>query len=130
MFPKEIANIQSHCNRSELVRPHRQFLDKDNLLRCGGSIHKAPPSELGKFSFLLPSSNISFLLPSHYYLTVIVIQNAHATQLHSGVNATLIALHERYWIPSAHQRIESIIGTSVVCRKTSGKLYTVSDSLH
>ena len=51
----------------------------------------------------------------------------HITQLHSGVSATLAALRQSYWVPSARQQIKSIIHKSVVCRKSSGKPYTIPD---
>lgn len=121
MFPKEIANTQLRCNCSMLVRQLRLVLDKDNLLHCGGRIHNAPISKLAKFPYLLPS---------RHYFTVLVILNAHATQLHSRVNVTITVLCQRYWILAAHQRIISIIHMCVVCKKTNGKPYTIPDPLH
>ena len=110
VFPNEIANLQSQRTRLPLVRQLRLFLDHNQLLRCGGRIHNAPLSDVAKFPYLLPSR--------HYY-TVLVIRDAHATQLHSGINATLTALRQMYWIPSARQRIKSIIRKCVVCKKTA-----------
>ena len=57
---------------------------------------------------------------------MLIIQQAHAVQLHSGVNATFTMLCPRYWIPFAQQRIKSIIHKCVVC-KTSGKAYSKPD---
>ena len=102
----------------QLVRQLRLFLDKNGLLRCGGRIHNAPLSDSAKFPCLLPS---------HHHFTVLIIKNAHSTQFHSGVNATLTALHHRYWIPTARQRIKTVIRKCVVCRKTQGKPYAVPD---
>ena len=118
MFPNEIANLQSQRTHLPLVRQLRLFLDHNQLLRCGGLIHNAPLFDVAKFPYLLHSR--------HYY-TVLVIRNAHATQLHSGINATLAALRQMYWIPSARQRIKSIIRKCVVCKKTSGKPYAMPD---
>ena len=59
--------------------------------------------------------------------TTLIIRNAHSAQLHSGVNATLTALRQKYWIPCARQRIKSIIRKCVVCRKAAGKGYTIPD---
>ncbi|XP_065918802.1 uncharacterized protein [Dysidea avara] len=77
-----------------------------------------PLSELAKFPYLLPA---------HHYFTTLVIRSIHITQLHSGVSATLTALQQSYWVPSARQRIKSIIHKCVVCRKSSGKPYTIPD---
>ena len=118
VFANEIANTKSRHNRLPLVRQLRLFLDSNNLLRCGGRIHNAPLSELAKFPYLLPS---------HHHFTTLIIQHAHTTQLHSGVNATLTTLRQSYWIPSACQQIKSIIHKCVTCKKTSGQPYTIPD---
>ena len=117
VFSKEIANIQSGRNHLPLVRQLRLFIDNDTLC-CGGRIHNPPVSELAKFPYLLPA---------HHYFTTLVIQNIHITYLHSGVSATLTALRQGYWVPSARQRIKSIIHKCVVCKKSSGKPYTLPD---
>ena len=105
------------CNLVAIVCQLRLFLDCNNLLRCGGRTHNAPLSELAKFTYLLLSHS----------LTVLIIKNAHSAQLHSGVNSTLTTLRQTYWIPAARQRIKSIIRKCVVCRKTTGKPYTIPD---
>jgi len=95
-FAHEISNLQSGGSRLQLVRQLRLFLDKNGLLRCGGRIHNAPLSNSAKFPCLLPS---------RHHFTVLIIKNAHTTQLHSGVNATLTALLHRYWILITHQQL-------------------------
>ena len=120
IFSDKIQNLQSRGNHSPLVHRLRLFLDHNNLLHCGGRIciHNAPLSELAKFPYLLPS---------HHLLTVLTIKNAHSAQLHSGVNSTLTALRQTYWIPAARQRIKSIIRKCIVCRETTRKSYTIPD---
>ena len=115
VFAKEIANIQSCQNRLPLVRQLKLFLDSNNLLQCGGRIHNTPLSELTRFPYLLP--------PRHHF-TTLVIQNAHVVQLHSGINTTLTTLCQKYWIPSARQRIKSILRQCVVYKKIGGQPYT------
>ena len=117
VFFKEIAKIQSGHNHLPLVRQLKLFIDKD-LLHFGGRIHNAPLSELAKFPYLLPV---------HHHFTTLVTPSIHITHLHSGVSATLTALRQSYWVPSAHQRIKSIIHKCVVCKKSSGKPYTIPD---
>lgn len=119
VFSTEIQHLQqSDSTRPQLVRQLRLFLDNNKLLRCGGRIHNAPLSDLAKFPHLLPS---------RHPLTVLIIKNAHLVQLHSGVNSTLTALRQNYWIPAGRQRIKSIIRKCVVCRRTTGKPYTIPD---
>ena len=111
VFTKEIANVQSCQSRLPQVRQLKLSLDSNNLLRYGGCIHNATLLELTRFPYLLP--------PRHHF-TTLVIQNAHVVQLHSGVNATLTTLCQKYWIPSARQRIKSILRQCVVCKKIGG----------
>ena len=93
-FSVEIQNLQSQLQRLSLVRQLRLFLDKDKLLRCGGRIHNVPLSELAEFPYLLPSK--------HRFTDLVILQ-AHTQLHHSGVNATLTLLRQRYWIPSGRQ---------------------------
>ena len=117
-FHEEIATLKLKSHRSPLVRQLRLFLDNDSLVRCGGRIHNAPLSELARFPYLLPS---------RHYFTELVIQNAHILNLHSGVSVTLTMLRQTYWIPSARQRIKTILRKCVVCKKTSGKPYSMPE---
>jgi len=118
-FHDEVTTLKLKSHRhSPLTRQLRLFLDDDNLLRCGGRIHNAPLSELARFPYLLPS---------RHYFTELVIRNAHVTHLHSGVSATLTILRQTCWIPSARQRIKTIIRKCVICRRTSGKPYPMPE---
>ena len=49
-----------------------------------------PIAELARFPYLLPSKHA---------LTSLVIWKAHENQLHAGVNATMTAVRQMYWIP-------------------------------
>ena len=121
VFADEITNVMAKGTRLPLVRQLRLFLDSNGLLRsvrCGGRIHNAPISKLVKFPYLLPS---------HHNYTTLVIKNAHLSLLNAGVNTTLTALRQQYWIPSARQRIKSFIRKCVICKKTSGKPYNMPD---
>ena len=118
IFSADITNLKSHSRRLPLVRHLRLFLDKDQLLRCGGRIHNAPLSELARFPYLLP--------PKHQFTNLVILQT-HIGQHHSGVNSTLTVIHQCYWIPSGRQRVRSILRKCVTCRKTAGKPYTIPD---
>ena len=118
IFSAELTNLQSRSRRLPLVRHLRLFLDKDQLIRCGGRIHNAPLSELARFPYLLP--------PKHQFTNLVILQ-AHIDQHHSGVNSTLTVIRQRYWIPSGRQRVRSILRKCVTCRKTVGKPYTIPD---
>ena len=120
-FPKEIQNLKSTSTgkkRLPLVRQLQLYLDKAGYLRCGGRIHNAPLSETAKFPLLLPSK---------HPLTALIVLATHATVLHGGVNSTVTALRQKFWIISARQYVKSIIRTCVTCRRVCGKPYSIPD---
>ena len=59
---------------------------------AGGRFHNAPTTELAKFPYLLPKE---------HPFTTLGVYAIHGMQLHVGVNATLTAIRQEYWIPSA-----------------------------
>lgn len=46
---------------------------------------------------------------------------------HAGTNATLTAIRQRFWIPTARQCIKSQLRQCVTCRKHTGKPYQIPD---
>ena len=118
-YPDETANLTCRSRtRLPLVRQLRIFLDSDGFLRCGGRIHNAPLDDSAKFPFLLP--------PSHP-LTKLIIHDAHVKQLHSGVNATVTALRQTFWITSIRQHVRKQLKHCVTCRKLEGTAYRAPD---
>ena len=123
VFTKEVDNVKSHAtspqtNRLPLVRQLRLFLDKSGLLHCGGRIHNAPTTELAKFPYLLPTK---------HPFTKLIFYATHEKQLHGGVNSTLTAIRQCYWIPSARQVIRKLLRHCVNCQKIQGKPYQTPD---
>ena len=119
-FPEEIYNLQSKTKkRSPLVRQLRLFLDSSEYVRCGGRIHNAPVNTDTKFPYLLPKS---------HHLTKLIVCAVHEHQLHAGVNSTVTALRQQYWIPTARQLVRRLLRKCVPCRKTSGKAYPIPES--
>ena len=118
-YSDEIANLTSKSqSRLPLVRQLRLFLDSDGLLRCGGRIHNAPLDDSAKFLFLLP--------PRHP-LSKLIIHDVHVKQLHSGVNATVTALRQTFWITSICQHVRKQFKHCVTCRKLEGAAYRAPD---
>ena len=119
VFHAEVDNLISKSrHRTTLVRQLRLFLDDGGLLRCGGRIHNAPLSGNTKFPLLLPSKD---------HFTDLVIHSTHVKQLHAGVNSTLTALRQTYWVPSGRQCVKTLIDKCVTCRKVSGTAYNAPD---
>ena len=118
-YSDEIANLTSKSqSRLPLVRHLRLFLNFDGLLRCGGRIHNAP---------LDSSAKVPFLLPPRHPLSKLIFQDVHVKQLHSGVNATVTALRQTFWITSFHQHVRKQLTHCVTCRKLEGAAYRAPD---
>ena len=116
------------------VRQLRLFLDHNQLLRCGGRIRNAPLSDLAKFPYISPS---------RYHFTVLVIKDAHVTQLHSGELKVLFSSTDLAKALS-HKGIkwkfipkhapwfggfwEQLIGLSTL-KKTLGRMHATLESL-
>ncbi|XP_065886666.1 uncharacterized protein [Dysidea avara] len=98
-FKEELSYLMKrskhHC--PTLVKQLRLFLDKSNLIRCGGRIHNAPVADAAKFPILLP--------PKHL-LTDMFIQQTHKKLHHAGVSATVTALRQVFWIPTIRQHVK------------------------
>ena len=56
-----------------------------------------------------------------------MIYAIHNAQLHAGVNATLTALQQNYWIPAAHQIIRQLLKKCVTCQRVIANPYRVPD---
>ena len=52
----------------------------------------------------------------------------HVNQLHSGVNSIITALRQRYWIPRIRQTVRNLLRKYVICRKVSGRPYSVPEA--
>ena len=111
-FRSEIQNIKANSCRIP------QFLDQSGNLRCGGRIHNAPITELPK---------LPYLLPAKYPFTTLTVQAIHQAQLHSGVNATLTAIRQKFWIPAARRVVRGILRQCVTYQKVTGRPYQAPD---
>ncbi|XP_070541625.1 uncharacterized protein [Ptychodera flava] len=115
MYVNEIATLRkTRTMREPLVRQLRLFIDRDGILRLGGRLHNAPINEETKFPILLPRNHA---------FTRLVIQQAHIRVLHSGMQATVTNIRQRYWIPRIRESVKAVLRKCVKCRKIAGKSY-------
>ena len=116
-FPQEISALQSSSknHRLPLICQLKLFFDKHSTIRCGGRIHNAEVDTETKFPCLLPKK---------HRLNTLIVHHNHKAHLHTGVNATVTSLREKYWIPSARQVVRSILRKCVSCCRVVGKPYS------
>ena len=105
-------------SRPPLIKQLDLFLDENGIIRCKGRLQHAEIHHGAKYPFLLPK---------HNDFTRLVIKQAHDEVLHSGINATVAAILQNYWIPSVKQQVKSFIKGCVICRRTHGPSYFVPD---
>ena len=69
------------------------------------------------------------MLLTKHALTTLVIWKANENQLHAGVNATMTAVWQMYWISYGRQSIKALLRTCVRCKLLVGKPYPAADPL-
>ena len=55
------------------------------------------------------------------------MQDTHRKQLHSGINATVAALRQSYWITAIRQYVKKLLRRCVTCRKVTGSPFKTPD---
>ena len=114
-YPDMISHFSSNnaCRKSSvppLVCQLNLFLDDDGLIRSKGR-------------FAIESSLI--LLPRHSRLTNLIILDCHHRQHHVGVGGTIVALRNRFWVPSARTETRRLLAKCVTCKKVTGRHYAL-----
>ncbi|XP_049869877.1 uncharacterized protein LOC126369487 [Pectinophora gossypiella] len=106
VFSEDIKKLLNGKEASDKVRRLNPFVDKSEFLRVGGRIHKS----------LLPfDSKHQVILPKNHPLTILIIDDAHISNMHSGAQSTLHLLLQRYWILSSRNVVRSRIHRCVRC---------------
>ncbi|XP_018359711.1 PREDICTED: uncharacterized protein LOC108758964 [Trachymyrmex cornetzi] len=106
-FPNEIKRLEHKDSTvGGKIANLCPFLDDDGLIRVGGR---------------LQMSNLSFarkhpiLLPSRHSLTDRIIREVHETHYHAGIQTTLYALRQKFWITDGRNQVRKIIRACVRC---------------
>ena len=68
------------------------------------------------------TTRLSTSRPSFHPFTDLVIQDAHYNQLHAGVNATVTAIRQKFWMPAVRQSVKS---TTLLCHMSKGCRKTI-----
>ena len=118
-FPNEITALQSKSpSRLPLRWQLRLYLDKEDIICCGGRIHNAPVSQSTKFPYLLPRKHC---------LIELVVRDTHEKHFHTRVNSTVTYIRQNYWIPATRQCVRSMLRQCVTCNKLCSSHYKIPD---
>lgn len=89
------------------------FVDQENVLRMNGRVKNDE----------LLQQKYSIILPAQSRFVFLIIRQAHQLQaVHGGVQLTLRALRERFWIIHARNQVKKLIGNCLVCYRAKTKL--------
>ncbi|XP_052242501.1 uncharacterized protein LOC127852590 [Dreissena polymorpha] len=67
------------------------------------------------------------LLPIKHHIIRLIVRDAHITHLHSGVNATVAHIRQKYWIPPIRQFVQAVVRKCVTCRRVVGRAFRVPE---
>ena len=93
---------------SKLVKLTPYYDQEDGLIKMKGPIQYADISESEKHPVILPPKS---------YIVKLIIEDVHRKQLHAGINQTLVALRERFWIIRGRALVRRIVKSCILCRK-------------
>lgn len=108
-FGEEIAALSDLENlrpSSKILSLH-PFLDDKGLLRVGGRL---------RYASLFFSRKHSILLSTSHAFTRLMIEWEHKRLLHTGLQALLAAIHQRYW-PLRGRNINQVFRSCVWCSR-------------
>ncbi|XP_044597151.1 uncharacterized protein LOC123273738 [Cotesia glomerata] len=106
-FHYEIEQLKETGDTKNLrLRCLNPFIDQNGLLRVGSRLKHAPIS----FSTKHP-----ILLPSHHYVTDLIIRETHKNAYHSGIQATLSNLRHKFWLLDGKSQIRRVVKRCVEC---------------
>lgn len=107
-FPNEYDSLSNHTdiNRSSNLLSLAPFMGQDNLIRVGGRL---------KNSVLSFDACHQIVLPSNHFLTKRIIEFEHQRNMHSGLQATMASIRQRFWPLSLRSATRKIIANCVTC---------------
>jgi len=89
------------------------FLDSFGILRVGGRL---------KHSSLNYEQKHQIILPEKHHITDLIIRHAHTSQLHTGPQATLYHIRQKFWPINGKTRIKKIVRECIVCFKSKPQM--------
>ena len=108
---KELLSGKNVVHNCQLIL----FLD-NGIIRCRGRVNKAD---------LPTSAKNPVLLPEKHYFSRLLVKEKHELVHHNGIQETLIATRQTYWILKGRKLVKNVIWHCVVCNRYKGKSYSV-----
>lgn len=106
-FGAEINNLKKDKPvKSAKLGAFNPYIDDNGLLRVGGRL---------KNSMLTRTQKHPILLPSHHHVTDLIIRETHQRMHHAGIQSTLFALRQKFWLLDGKNQVRKIVHKCVVC---------------
>ena len=111
-YPQVLDYLSSSDTKSShappIIRQLNLFLDEHGLIRTKGR-------------FALDSSLI--LLPRHSRFIDLLVLDSHERLHHIGVGGTIVAIRQRFWIPSVRSVARRLLHKCSTCKRVTGRPY-------
>ena len=110
-FEPEIKRIKGgknlHKCRLSYFDP---FLDNDDVLRVGGRLKNSHVSFNNKHPIFLPSYN---------HVTDLIIEFYHRVNCHAGIQTTLYAIRQKFWLLDGRNQVRKIVRKCIICTRAN-----------
>ncbi|XP_052855783.1 uncharacterized protein LOC128264383 [Drosophila gunungcola] len=83
-----------------------RVISKNGLLRVGGRLDNSQIPADVKHPILLPKS---------HSITRMILEHEHASNLHPGVSALFVIIHQKYWVFGARNLIRNLVHNCIKC---------------
>ena len=96
------------------VNQFNLYIDEYKILRCRSRISKANVPDDSKRPILLPAKT---------KFSELVVKECHGKVMHNGINDTLCAVREKFWIIRGREATKRIIRSCTLCKRHEGLPY-------
>lgn len=84
------------------------FVDSEGVMRVGGRLRNAPVSY---------DQRHPLILSRHTHMATLIIEAAHLTTLHGGIDLTRTSMLQRFWIPRCRPLMKAVLRRCLRCTR-------------
>ena len=109
-YPSELKSLllNDNVHKSSSLVPLNPTLNNQSLICAGGRV---------KNSDILAKSNYQVIVNKDHPIAKLIIKHYHEENLHVGREQTLCSLRLKYWIPTCHGIISSVVTSCLYCKR-------------
>ncbi|CAK9830531.1 hypothetical protein ANTRET_LOCUS7686 [Anthophora retusa] len=113
-FSSEIDDLKNgkNVNRKSRLINLNPFIDDNGIIRVGSRL---------KHAVLRYEQKYPIVLPHKHHVTDLIIRQVHLRQFHSGTQATLYTVRQKYWPIAGKSIVKQILHKCISCCKYNPK---------